>query len=64
LAAAPPTPEPFTLDDVVETLIALRDLPELLSTVDQADRAVLDQALGLTISLNGREAFRDPGDVR
>jgi hypothetical protein len=34
---------------VTETLTALRDLPELLERVDQADRAALYQALGLTV---------------
>jgi hypothetical protein len=32
---------------VVETLTALRDLPELLERIEQADRAELFQALGL-----------------
>jgi hypothetical protein len=33
-APAPPAPEPLALEEVVETLKALRDLPELLDTVD------------------------------
>ena len=33
----------------METLTALRDLPELLERVDQTDRAALYQALGLTV---------------
>jgi site-specific DNA recombinase len=49
LATAPPAPEPLTLDEVVETLTALRDLPELLGRTEQADRAALYQALGLTV---------------
>ena len=50
LAGAPSAPEPLGLDEVLETLKALRDLLELLATVDQADRAALYQALGLTIT--------------
>ena len=34
---------------MVETLSALRDLPELLGRIEQADRAELYQALGLTV---------------
>jgi DNA invertase Pin-like site-specific DNA recombinase len=49
LATAPPTPPPLTLEQVMETLTALRDLPELLERVDEADRAALYQALGLTV---------------
>jgi hypothetical protein len=49
LATAPPPPKPLGFDDVLETLSALRDLPELLERVDQADRAALYQALGLTV---------------
>ena len=48
LASAPPTPQPLTLDEVIETLSALRDLPELLGAIEQADRAALYQALGST----------------
>ncbi len=33
-----------------ERRATLRDLPELLSAVDQADRAALYQALGLTVA--------------
>ncbi len=50
LASAPPAPEPLTLDEVVETLVALRDLPQLLETIDQAERADLYRALGLTLT--------------
>ena len=50
LASAPPTPQPLTLDEVIETLSALRDLPELLGAIEQADRAALYQALGLRIT--------------
>ena len=49
LATAPPAPRPLSLDEVVETLTALRDLPELLGRIEQADRAALYQALGLTV---------------
>jgi site-specific DNA recombinase len=49
LATAPPAPRPLSLDDVVETLTALRDLPELLGRIEQADRAALYQALRLTV---------------
>ena len=49
LATAPPAPPPLTLEQVMETLTALRDLPELLERVDQTDRAALYQALGLTV---------------
>jgi hypothetical protein len=49
LATAPPAPKPLSLDEVLETLTALRDLPELLGRVEQADRAALYQALGLTV---------------
>ena len=49
LATAPPAPAPLTLEQVLETLSALRDLPELLGRIEQADRAALYQALGLTV---------------
>lgn len=49
LATAPPPPEPLTLAEVVQTLSALHNLPELLGTIEQADRAALYQALGLTV---------------
>ena len=50
LASAPPTPEPLTLDEVIETLSMLRTLPELLGAIEQADRAALYQALGLHVT--------------
>jgi site-specific DNA recombinase len=50
LASAPPTPQPLTLDEVVETLSMLRNLPELLGAIEQADRAALYQALGLHVT--------------
>ena len=50
LASAPPTPQPLTLDEVIETLSMLRDLPELLGAIEQADRATLYQALGLHVT--------------
>ena len=34
---------------MIETLTALRDLPQLLECIEQADRAALYQALGLTV---------------
>ena len=49
LSTAPPAPRPLRLDEVVETLTALRDLPELLGRIEQADRAALYQALELTV---------------
>jgi hypothetical protein len=49
LATAPPTPKPLLFEQVVETLTALRDLPELLDRVEQADRAALYWALRLTV---------------
>ena len=49
LSSAAPAPQPLTFDEVLETLTALRDLPHLLETIDQADRAALYQALGLTL---------------
>ncbi len=49
LATAPPSPKPLLLELVLETLTALRDLPELLDRIEQADRAALYQALGLTV---------------
>ena len=49
MATAPPTPQPLSLDQVVETLTALRDLPELLDRIEQTDRAALYQSLGLTV---------------
>ena len=49
LAAAPAMPGPLGFDEVVETLSALRDLPELLGRIEQADRAALYKALGLTL---------------
>ena len=50
IASAPPTPQPLTLDEVIETLSMLRDLPELLGAIEQADRAALYQALGLHVT--------------
>ena len=50
LASAPPSPQPLTLDEVIETLSMLRDLPELLGAIEQADRAALYQALGLHVT--------------
>ncbi|MGD0875155.1 MAG: recombinase family protein [Acidimicrobiales bacterium] len=50
IASAPPTPQPLALDDVIETLSMLRDLPELLGAIEQADRAALYQALGLHVT--------------
>ncbi len=50
LAVVPPAPVALTRDQVVETLSALRTVPELLATIDQADRAALYRALGLTLS--------------
>ena len=50
LASAPPTPQPLTLDEVIETLSMLRTLPELLGAIEQADRAALYQALGLHVT--------------
>jgi hypothetical protein len=38
LAPAPPTPKPLTIEEVVEALTNLRTLPELLETIDQAER--------------------------
>jgi hypothetical protein len=49
LATAPPAPRPLRVDEVVETLTALRDLPQLLECIEQADRAALYQALRLTV---------------
>ncbi|MGH9107268.1 MAG: zinc ribbon domain-containing protein [Acidimicrobiales bacterium] len=49
LALAPPAPKPLTFDEVVEALTMLRNLPELLEVIEQADRAGLYQALGLTV---------------
>ncbi len=50
LASAPPTPQPLTLDEVIETLSKLHDLPELLGAIEQADRGALYQALGLHVT--------------
>jgi site-specific DNA recombinase len=49
LATAPPAPAPLRLEEVLQTLVALRDVPELLGRIQQADRAALYQALGLTL---------------
>jgi hypothetical protein len=49
LATAPLAPKPLSLGQVVETLTALRELPELLGSVEKANRAALYQALGLTV---------------
>ena len=49
MATAPPAPKPLRFDEVIETLTALHDLPELLERIEQADRAALYQALGLTV---------------
>ncbi len=50
LATAPPAPTPLGFDEVMETLTALRNLPELLATIEQSDRAALYQSLGLTVT--------------
>jgi site-specific DNA recombinase len=50
LATTPPRPEPLTFVQVVQTLSALHNLPEVLETIEQADRAALYQALGLTVT--------------
>ena len=50
IASAPPTPQPLTLDEVIETLSMLRDLPQLLGAIEQADRGALYQALGLHVT--------------
>jgi site-specific DNA recombinase len=55
IATAPPAPEPLTFDEVVESLSALRNLPELLERIDQADRAALYRALGLTLTYRRTE---------
>jgi site-specific DNA recombinase len=49
LALAPRAPQALTFDEVVETLTMLHNLPELLEVIEQADRAALYQALGLTV---------------
>jgi site-specific DNA recombinase len=49
LATAPLAPEPLRLEGVIETLTALRDLPELLGRIEQGDRTALYQALRLTV---------------
>jgi hypothetical protein len=49
LATARPAPAPLTLEQVMEALTALRDLPELLGRIEQADRVALYQALDLTV---------------
>jgi hypothetical protein len=50
IASAPPTTQPLTLDEIIETLSMLPDLPELLGAVEQADRAALYCALGLHVT--------------
>jgi hypothetical protein len=45
----PSAPKPLSLDEVIETLTALRDLTELLGRIEQADRAALYRALRLTV---------------
>ncbi len=57
LATAPSAPDPLTIDQVMDTLSALRDLPDLLGRIEQADRAALYRALGLTV------AYRRVGTV-
>lgn len=49
LALSPRAPQALTFDEVVETLTMLHNLPELLEVIEQADRAALYQALGLTV---------------
>jgi hypothetical protein len=49
LATVPPTPQPLHFEQVLDTLTALRNLPGLLDRIEQADRAALYQALGLTV---------------
>ena len=48
IASAPPIPQPLALDEVIETLSMLRDLPELLGAIEQTDRAARHQALAST----------------
>jgi site-specific DNA recombinase len=49
LATAPPAPKALTIDEVIETLSALGEVPKMLDSVEQTDRATLYQALGLTV---------------
>jgi hypothetical protein len=67
LATALPAPEALAFDEVVETLKALRDLPELLSTVDtptaprSTKRSVLrspDAGVGTAEEVKLRAAFQ------
>ncbi len=50
LASAPPPLTPLTLDEVIETLSTLAEVPKMLDSIEQAERAALYQALGLTIT--------------
>jgi site-specific DNA recombinase len=50
LALALPPPEPLTLYEVIETLRTLGDVPELLNSIEQSERAALYRALGLRIT--------------
>ena len=50
LALAPSRADPLTLDEVTETLSALTSVPTLLDRINQADRAALYLAFGLTVS--------------
>ena len=50
LALAPPAPDALSEDQVVDALSALHTVPDLLASIDQADRAALYQALGLTVT--------------
>jgi hypothetical protein len=65
LALAPPAPPPLELAEVIDTLTTLRDLPALLATVDQADRAALYRALGLKghVPTRRRRGAGSPGHV-
>ncbi len=50
LALAPSSPETLTIDEVAGVLSALHTVPDLLASIDQADRAALYRALGLTLT--------------
>jgi hypothetical protein len=50
LALAPSSPETLSIDGVAGVLSALHTVPDLLASIDQADRAALYKALGLTLT--------------
>jgi hypothetical protein len=56
LANTPLRPSPLTVEDILDTLISLHDVPLLLAEADPEDRAELYRALGVSLAYRRSEA--------